>query len=111
MTNIEAIAILKHLRDDLHLQSKDYIDCFDMAISALEKQAKEKKANIKRLPCTCGRKQLEQWWSSEEGNEGWFYKCPVCGLRSRVVKKCRLNEAWNEAVRNDERGIDDEIDN
>lgn len=38
----EAIEILKHLRDDLHLKSEEYMECFSMAISALEKQEGKK---------------------------------------------------------------------
>lgn len=53
MTNAEAVEILKHLRDDLHLQSKEYIDCFDTAISALEKQEQKKPLTNDVTPIKC----------------------------------------------------------
>lgn len=100
MTNREAIEVLKEVRANFEMNGWDeQKSAIDMAISALEAHDGKKKTNIKRLPCTCGRKWLEKWWSNEEGNKGWFYKCPCCGKRSKIVKeKCRLNEAWNEMV-------------
>lgn len=68
MTNDEAIGILKHLRDDLHLKSKEYVDCFDMAISALEKQ-EEKKPKLHPKPLK---------------NEVFWWNCPHCGAHNHT---------------------------
>lgn len=65
MDNVEAIEILKHLRDDLHLKSKEYVDCFDMAIAALEKQEGKKPNNRSGWPA--------------DGRDTADGSCPVCG--------------------------------
>ena len=52
-----------------------------------------------RVPCICGRKQLEVWWSGEIGNEGPFIKCPNCGRKSPVSEsRNKLNETWNKMI-------------
>lgn len=65
MTNAEAIEILKHLRDDLHLQSKEYIDCFDMAISALEKQEQKKPLTVGDRIRAMTDEELADWLKYE----------------------------------------------
>lgn len=108
MTNREAIEILTdraRLADYLNSELVDGIDIMavNMAIAALEKQ--EQKTTEKRLPCSCGRKRLETWWSWD--NDSWYLKCPVCGKKSSPVKKkSDLNTAWNNAVRGEEHGAD-----
>lgn len=74
----KAIEILKHLKNDLHLKSEEYVECFSMAISALEKQKGKKP-----LPVSNG-----STWS----------KCPVCG-DTRIDEycgKCGQRIDWSE---------------
>ena len=71
----------------------------DEKIERLESAKAKKKRPPKRLPCTCGRKQLDLWWSSNPGDEGWFLKCPNCGRQSQPEKfKCHVNSAWNNGL-------------
>ena len=51
----------------------------------------------KRLPCTCGRKQLEMWFDAT--GHTVYLRCPVCGMQSPKVKyQTQLNKAWNDTV-------------
>lgn len=71
----------------------------DEKIERSESAKAKKKRPPKRLPCTCGRKQLDLWWSSNPGDEGWFLKCPNCGRQSQPEKfKCHVNSAWNNGL-------------
>lgn len=71
MTVKEAIEILKRLRDDLDMKSK-YVDCFDTAISALEKQE--------------GKKPVEVYPDGKPG-VGYFC-CPNCNRRLLRRNEC-----------------------
>ena len=64
MTYQEAIKILEHLRDDV-VCSGDYVVCFNMAISAMEKQ-------VPKLP------QFSSDGYDPEGMEVWDAHCPNC---------------------------------
>ena len=67
----------------------------DAKIERLESAKAKKKRPPKRLPCTCGRKRLELWWS----NEGWFLKCPNCGRESKPERyQSHVNSAWNNGL-------------
>ena len=101
MTNDEAIGILTHLRDDLPL-SKNYVDCFDMAISALEKQEgkkpREERFNYgaqgeynRQYYCPCCNK-----WLAQKDIFGWFPYKPW------MYCECGQRIDWS-----DERGADD----
>lgn len=81
---------------------KEWIDLIDLlndaanTIEALSKKPARKKPP-KRLPCLCGRKQLDTWANGDPN--GWFLKCPNCGIESKVVRyQCDLNAAWNEKI-------------
>lgn len=67
----------------------------DAKIERLERAKSKKKRPPKRLPCTCGRKRLELWWS----NEGWFLKCPNCGRESKPERyQSHVNSVWNNGL-------------
>lgn len=67
----------------------------DEKIERLENAKSKKKRPPKRLPCTCGRKKLELWWS----NEGWFLKCPNCGRESQPERyQSHVNSVWNNGL-------------
>ena len=71
----------------------------DAKIERLESTKIKKKRPPKRLPCTCGRKRLELWWSSNPSNKGWFLKCPNCGRQSQPERyKSHVNSAWNDGL-------------
>lgn len=66
----KAIGILVHLRDDLNLSSEEYIECFNEAISALEKQV--------------GKKPLQACGHATElfkKDIPLMQYCPICGQR------------------------------
>lgn len=83
--------------------SKEWTDLIDLlydAANAIEDLSKKpaRKKPPKKLPCTCGRKQLETWETTNPS--GWFLKCPNCGAKSEIVKhQCDLNSAWNEMIK------------
>ena len=88
---------------DSFYYSKEWTDLIDLlndaanTIEALSKKSARKKPP-KRLPCLCGRKQLEMWATGDP--DGWFLKCPICGTKSKIVKyQCDLNAAWNEKIK------------
>lgn len=67
----------------------------DAKIEKLESAKAKKKRPPKRLPCTCGRKRLELWWSKD----GWFLKCPNCGRESQPERyQSHVNSAWNNGL-------------
>ena len=71
----------------------------DAKIERLESAKTKKKRPPKRIPCTCGRKQLELWWSNEGSNEGWFLKCPNCGRESQPERyQSHVNSVWNNGL-------------
>lgn len=71
----------------------------DAKIEKLESAKAKKKRPPKRLPCTCGRKRLELWWSSNPNDKGWFLKCPNCGRQSQPERyQSRVNFAWNKEI-------------
>lgn len=71
----------------------------DAKIERLESTKIKKKRPPKRLPCTCGRKRLELWWSSNPSDKGWFLKCPNCGRQSQPERyKSHVNSAWNDGL-------------
>lgn len=71
----------------------------DAKIERLESAKAKKKRPPKRLPCTCGRKQLELWWSSNPSDKGWFLKCPNCGRQSQPERyKSHVNFVWNNGL-------------
>ena len=71
-----------------------------MTIEELKKEADKlgyrlckKTKYIKFLPCRCGKKYPEVWFTYN----GVFYQCPKCGARSKVGKterEARIN--WNK---------------
>ena len=68
----------------------------DSKIERLESAKAKKKRPPKRFPCTCGRKQLDLWWSSNPSDKGWFLKCPNCGRQSQPERyKSHVNSVWN----------------
>lgn len=67
----------------------------DAKIEKLESAKAKKKRPPKRLPCTCGRKRLELWWSKD----GWFLECPNCGRKSQPERyQSHVNSAWNNGL-------------
>lgn len=71
----------------------------DAKIEKLESAKAKKKRPPKRLPCTCGRKRFELWWSSNPNDKGWFLKCPNCGRQSQPERyQSRVNFAWNKGL-------------
>ena len=71
----------------------------DAKIERLESEKTKKKRPPKRHPCTCGRKRLELWWSSDPSERGWFLKCPNCGRKSQPERyKSHVNSAWNDGL-------------
>lgn len=71
----------------------------DAKIERLESAKAKKKRPPKRLPCVCGRKRLELWWSNNPIDRGWFLKCPNCGRQSQPERyKSRLNSVWNNGL-------------
>ena len=100
----EALAILlPHSEGNatakLYNEAADAIEELLTLIERLESAKAKKKRPPKRLPCTCGRKQLDLWWSSNPSDEGWFLKCPNCGRQSQPEKfKCYVNSAWNNGL-------------
>lgn len=73
-----------------------------MTVDELKKEAKKlgyniiKKAEyIKFSPCKCGEKYPQVWLYED----GFFYKCPKCGAKSKMAKterEARIN--WNNMV-------------
>ena len=73
-----------------------------MTVDELKIEAKKlgyniiKKAEyIKLLPCKCGKKYPMVW----SYMDGFFYKCPKCGAKSKMAKterEARIN--WNNMV-------------
>lgn len=77
----------------------DLIDLLNDAADAIEDLSKKptRKKPPKRLPCLCGRKQLDTWATANP--KGWFLRCPNCGIESKVVRYlCDLNTAWNNMI-------------
>lgn len=71
----------------------------DAKIERLESAKAKKKSSPKRLPCTCGRKRLELWWSSNPSDKGWFLKCPNCGRQSQPERyQSHVNSTWNKEI-------------
>ena len=71
----------------------------DAKIERLESAKAKKKRPPKRLPCNCGRKRLELWWSSDPSDRGWFLKCPNCGRQSQPERyKSHINSVWNNGL-------------
>ena len=65
---------------------------------------KPQRESIKKLPCTCGRKNLETWtgWDSD-GHVVEIFKCPNCGRETgRYRTHIELVKAWNRMVSGDE---------
>ena len=65
---------------------------------------KPQRESIKKLPCTCGRKNLETWtgWDSD-GHVVESFKCPNCGRETGMYRTHRERvEAWNRMVSGDE---------
>lgn len=55
---------------------------------------------VKRLPCTCGRKQLGGWHTKG----GVYWKCPNCGKQGPVrPSERKASMAWNEMIENETR--------
>lgn len=64
------------------------------AIKILSKK-KERKPTVKRLPCTCGRKQLDTWYTPN----GYYLRCSNCGNQTEIIPhQCNLNAAWNTMI-------------
>lgn len=71
----------------------------DAKIERLESAKAKKERPPKRLPCTCGRKQLQLWWSNNPIDKGWFLKCPNCGRQSQPERyKSHVNSVWNNGL-------------
>ena len=71
----------------------------DAKIERLESAKAKKKRPPKRLPCVCGRKRLELWWSNNPIDKGWFLKCPNCGRQSQPERyKSHVNSVWNNGL-------------
>ena len=92
--------------DQLHDEAADAIEelltlkaLADAKIERLESAKAKKKRPPKRLPCVCGRKRLELWWSSNPIDKGWFLKCPNCGRQSQPERyKSHVNSVWNNGL-------------
>jgi predicted RNA-binding Zn-ribbon protein involved in translation (DUF1610 family) len=57
----------------------------------------KKEKYVSLLPCPCGRKKPEKWYSFTENED--FYQCPNCGLKApgaMTDKQARYN--WNLLV-------------
>ena len=51
---------------------------------------------VKLLPCVCGRKRIDSWIT----RDGYYYKCPVCGLMGMTGKTEREAKIlWNKVVK------------
>ena len=51
---------------------------------------------IRLLPCTCGRKKVEEWFGVRDNH---FYACPRCGKKSPPAKTTRgARISWNEMI-------------
>lgn len=83
----ESIEILKHLRDDLHLKSEEYVECFSMAISALKKQEGEKPTHeatlYKSLTCPCCKNVIDNFEEFIPGQKIriMYQYCHFCGQK------------------------------
>ena len=52
----------------------------------------------RKLPCTCGRKQIELWSNIKE--ENYFLRCPRCDKTGPSGKsEIAAIRAWNEMIR------------
>ena len=103
-TYVELDAVLALIGDDREVCSGPKAELYRIRkdIEALPKKiVRDKYKPPKRLPCICGRKQLETWWYGGliGGDEGAFIKCPNCGRKSPVSKgRNKLNETWNKMI-------------
>ena len=101
-TYVELDAVLALIGDDREVcaDPKAELKYIRKDIEALPtKIVRDKYKPPKRLPCVCGRKQLDIWWSAEIGNKGPFLKCPNCGRTSPASEKqIKLNETWNKMI-------------
>ena len=64
---------------------------------------------IRLLPCTCGRKRVEEWLDYGFGvRDNHFYACPRCGKKSPPAKTMReAKRAWNEMIEKEKKdGVD-----
>lgn len=85
--------------DQLHDEAADAIEELLTLIERLESAKAKKKRPPKRFPCTCGRKQLDLWWSDNPSGKGWFLKCPNCGRESQPERyMINVNSAWNNGL-------------
>lgn len=92
--NFNAMQIIKQAANTIEelLTLKELADA---KIERLENAKSKKKRPPKRLPCTCGRKKLELWWSKD----GWFLKCPNCGRESQPERyQSHVNSVWNNGL-------------
>lgn len=54
---------------------------------------------VKLLPCVCGRKRIDLFYTFNGLGSGRFYKCPKCGLTSNKGKNEREAKIlWNIRV-------------
>lgn len=70
-----------------------------IGIVQMEKGGKTMYESRKKLPCTCGRKQLETWVSYDGYKEYCQIKCPKCGLKTdKCPSEIAAIRAWNRLV-------------
>ncbi len=65
----------------------------------LEEQKKPKRESKAMLPCKCGGKRWEHWYSSAKGAG---LRCKKCGFEVWGKDDTDVIKKWNEAVKQDE---------
>lgn len=59
----------------------------------------KKRQYVKLLPCTCGRKRLEMWYTPQ----GALFRCPSCGKHSEPANlEMKARENWNRLIRGED---------
>ena len=51
----------------------------------------------KKLPCTCGRKRIELW-NSTDTEKSYIFVCPVCEKRASGRTEIAAVRAWNKMI-------------
>jgi hypothetical protein len=57
----------------------------------------------KLLPCKCGCKRREHWWSTDPDCQK-ILKCMKCGFTVGGKNEFDVHQKWNEAIRDESRG-------
>ena len=96
--------LAKHIESALAVGS-DYVDCvrtdlLQTVVELLKAQEPKKRESKAMLPCKCGSKRREHWYSGNP-NEAEILKCCRCGFRVCGNSAMDVIRNWNKAVSED----------